>query len=53
MFAYGVTNSGKTYTTIGTRDNPGILYYLLKHLQKPLQISAFEVYNEVYYTLNS
>lgn len=53
IFAYGVTNSGKTYTTIGTRQNPGILYYLLTRLKKPLKVTAFEVYNEVYYTLDS
>lgn len=25
LFAYGVTNAGKTYTIMGTEDNPGLL----------------------------
>lgn len=25
MFSYGVTNAGKTYTIVGTREDPGIL----------------------------
>lgn len=29
LFAYGITNSGKTYTITGTRDEPGILPRML------------------------
>lgn len=32
VFTYGMTNAGKTYTVIGTPDNPGILPQSLKYL---------------------
>ncbi len=32
VFAYGVTNSGKTHTMIGTRDQPGVLIELVRTL---------------------
>lgn len=32
IFAYGVTNSGKTFTMQGTPENPGIVIHLLKEV---------------------
>ena len=29
ILSYGVTNSGKTYTTLGTEDSPGLLPRLI------------------------
>ena len=32
IFSYGVTNSGKTYTILGSKEEPGILPYLISQL---------------------
>ena len=32
VFAYGATGGGKTYTMVGTRDNPGIMVRALNDL---------------------
>lgn len=32
VFAYGATGAGKTYTMLGTHDNPGIMFLTLKEL---------------------
>jgi len=32
VFAYGATGAGKTYTMIGTAENPGNMFMTLKHL---------------------
>ena len=32
VFAYGATGGGKTYTMVGTQDNPGIMVRALNHL---------------------
>ena len=34
VFAYGATGGGKTYTMVGTHDNPGIMVRALNHLFK-------------------
>ena len=34
IFTYGMTNAGKTYTVIGTPENPGILPLALKNLME-------------------
>lgn len=53
VFAYGATGSGKTYTMIGTRENPGLMTLMTKTLyerlddQYQLNLSYLEIYNEV------
>ena len=32
MFVYGTTGAGKTYTMLGSKDNPGITYLTMKEL---------------------
>lgn len=34
VLSYGVTNSGKTYTILGTDDEPGLLPALLQRIFK-------------------
>ena len=57
VFAYGATGAGKTYTMLGTGDNPGIMVRSLSDLfgiidkAKPLRefnikLSYVEIYNE-------
>ncbi|TMW59325.1 hypothetical protein Poli38472_004394 [Pythium oligandrum] len=67
VFAYGVTNSGKTYTISGTDDNPGVLPRALKYVMHELgrrkendaspvtkiTASYLEIYNENVYDLLS
>jgi hypothetical protein len=33
IFSYGITNSGKTYTIVGTKEQPGILLTLIRKLE--------------------
>jgi len=57
IFAYGQTNSGKTYTMMGTDDNPGIIPIAIEEVfnyikNSPereflLRVSYLEIYNEV------
>eukprot|EP01117_Protostelium_nocturnum_P010797 TRINITY_DN3893_c0_g1_i3.p1 TRINITY_DN3893_c0_g1~~TRINITY_DN3893_c0_g1_i3.p1 ORF type:complete len:931 (+),score=376.43 TRINITY_DN3893_c0_g1_i3:105-2897(+) len=57
IFAYGQTNSGKTYTMMGNEDNPGIIPHAIEHVftcikENPdreylLRVSYLEIYNEV------
>ncbi|KAL8528890.1 hypothetical protein ACS0TY_006382 [Phlomoides rotata] len=62
VFAYGATGSGKTYTMVGTRDDPGLMVLSLNtifdHIEKDnssddfnVTCSYLEVYNEVIYDL--
>lgn len=66
VFAYGVTNSGKTYTITGSESQPGVLPRALKHVMAELQrrkdisdstpvvkvtASYLEIYNENVYDL--
>lgn len=65
VFAYGVTNSGKTYTITGSESQPGVLPRALKHVMVELQrrkdsdstpvvkvtASYLEIYNENVYDL--
>jgi hypothetical protein len=65
VFAYGVTNSGKTYTISGTSDAPGVLPQALQYVMDELprckqeqpvtRVTAtyLEVYNENVYDLLS
>ena len=62
LFAYGVSNSGKTYTIVGTLECPGILPLTLatlldkvSSLPSPptIQCSYVEIYNERVYDLLS
>ncbi|XP_067141654.1 centromere-associated protein E-like [Centruroides vittatus] len=56
IFAYGQTSSGKTYTMVGTRDNPGIIFFTINSIfdtienmpdrEFLLRISYMEIYNE-------
>mmetsp|Transcript_27435 Transcript_27435/g.20590 ORF Transcript_27435/g.20590 Transcript_27435/m.20590 type:complete len:131 (+) Transcript_27435:317-709(+) len=57
VFAYGSTGAGKTYTMLGTEDNPGIMFQTLKELfmrmkeftldrSYNIRVSFLEIYNE-------
>ena len=57
VFAYGATGAGKTYTMVGTAENPGNMYLTLKDLFMKVQdnetdhkynirVSFLEIYNE-------
>ena len=57
VFAYGATGAGKTYTMLGTEENPGIMMISIDELFKAimeysserdykLKVSYVEVYNE-------
>ncbi|EAR82018.2 kinesin motor catalytic domain protein (macronuclear) [Tetrahymena thermophila SB210] len=57
VFAYGATGAGKTYTMVGSPDNPGImsrtmnqLYYLIQQNSNQnhfvVRVSYLEIYNE-------
>jgi kinesin family member 18/19 len=57
VFAYGATGAGKTYTMLGTEENPGImmqsideLFICIERYQQErdykLKVSYVEVYNE-------
>uniref|UniRef100_A0A915ELP5 Kinesin-like protein n=1 Tax=Ditylenchus dipsaci TaxID=166011 RepID=A0A915ELP5_9BILA len=54
VFAYGPTGTGKTYTMVGNRENPGLMSLLLASLYDKINpdeftvyISFLEIYNEV------
>ncbi|UJR33083.1 hypothetical protein I4U23_020542 [Adineta vaga] len=58
VFAYGATGAGKTYTMLGTENNPGVMYRTLDDLfveiknyegQREYQVtmSYLEIYNEL------
>lgn len=62
VFAYGATGAGKTYTMIGTEDNPGNMFMTLKHLFTKInelkkenlynvRVSFLEIYNEMIWDL--
>lgn len=57
VFAYGATGAGKTYTMLGTEDQPGIMMLSIEELFRSieeysaerdymLKVSYVEVYNE-------
>ena len=56
VFAYGATGAGKTYTMLGSDDNPGIMSYTLKELFNEIKLYPerdfkiklwyLEIYNE-------
>lgn len=57
MFCYGATGAGKTYTMLGTLDNPGVMVLAIKDLYNKIRQSSYdgnhavhlsylEVYNE-------
>ena len=57
VFAYGATGAGKTYTMVGTENNPGTMYLTLQDLfqkvsnnlkenQYNIRVSFLEIYNE-------
>lgn len=59
LFAYGVTGSGKTYSMIGTKEDPGIMprcldvifnsispFHADKHVFKPDKLNGFEIQSE-------
>jgi kinesin family protein 18/19 len=58
VFAYGATGAGKTYTMIGTKDNPGNMFLTIKELFErvektqsdhnyQIKVSFLEIYNEM------
>ena len=65
LFAYGMTNAGKTYTIQGTKSNPGVLPRALTEIFKAVcskepedeqvgikvSVSYLEIYNEKIYDL--
>lgn len=61
VFAYGSTGSGKTHTMLGSKNNPGVIFFttmdlyeqIEKEADKNLEVSVsyFEIYNEVIYDL--
>jgi hypothetical protein len=55
VFSYGVTNSGKTYTILGSQEEPGILPYLVRKLGQHHQVylSAIELYNDEFFSLTT
>jgi len=61
LFAYGMTNAGKTYTIQGTSQEPGVLHRLVSSVLErmdeqsdwELQTSMFEIYQEKIYDLLS
>lgn len=57
VFCYGATGAGKTYTMLGTIENPGVMVLAIKDLfskirqrsydgDHSVQLSYLEVYNE-------
>ncbi|CAJ1975384.1 unnamed protein product [Sphenostylis stenocarpa] len=57
VFCYGATGAGKTYTMLGTVENPGVMVLAIKHLfskirmrscdgNHAIHLSYLEVYNE-------
>ena len=57
VFAYGATGAGKTYTMIGTPDNPGNMFLMIQDLFEnikktrsdksyQIKVSFIEIYNE-------
>ncbi|XP_017151716.1 centromere-associated protein E isoform X3 [Drosophila miranda] len=61
IFAYGQTSSGKTYTMMGDRENPGVMALAAKEIFKQiandndreylLRVGYIEIYNEKVYDL--
>ncbi|KAI6227594.1 Kinesin-like protein [Aphelenchoides fujianensis] len=54
VFAYGPTGSGKTFTMVGTPENPGLMTMILRTLYEKINatqhtvfISFLEIYNEI------
>ncbi|CAF0784093.1 unnamed protein product [Didymodactylos carnosus] len=58
VFAYGATGAGKTYTMLGTENNPGVMYRTLHDLfveikqfqgkrEYQVSMSYLEIYNEL------
>jgi len=37
VFAYGATGAGKTYTMLGTEENPGVTYYTMVEIFENLK----------------
>ncbi|VDM38167.1 unnamed protein product [Toxocara canis] len=44
VFAYGPTGSGKTYTMVGTRENPGLMTLLTHTLYERIDVEKHSVY---------
>ena len=59
ILTYGSVGTGKSYTMIGTKEQPGILYRVISDIliamntKYQLQISCFEIHNEKIYDLLS
>lgn len=53
IFCYGNTGAGKTYTMVGNKDSPGLIYNLVKEILKNTEFIAsyLEIYNEKIYDL--
>ena len=57
VFAYGMTGAGKTYTMMGTSQNPGVMFLSMRELfsrintitdkKYVIKITYVQVYNEV------
>lgn len=56
VLSYGVTNSGKTYTILGTEEEPGLLPTIVSKIEQEypfeeIKITAIEAYNDEFYSL--
>ncbi len=58
IFSYGITNSGKTYSILGTPENPGILLNLIHKLtnefkEESIKIVACQLYKDSFFSLKN
>lgn len=48
IFAYGITNSGKTHTILGPESDPGILYRIVNDVFSSIDSARFEVWTSAF-----
>ena len=51
LFNYGTTNSGKTFTAIGTPEQPGVLRKIFRGIRKSFKIVAVEIVDNRWFSL--
>ncbi len=52
LFGYGISGSGKSFTLIGSRGNPGVLHYGLANLEDVKSIRLKYLFEQSYYKIN-
>ena len=52
IFGYGLSGSGKTYTLLGSKGNPGVLHYGLANLQNVKNIRLKNLFEQYVYKVN-